>query len=646
MRFVGLLVLGGCIVGDGSPTTDLDVDADGDRAPASVDCDDGDATVYPGATEVCEDGVDNDCDGIIDDSGIGARNYYADEDRDGYGDPLRTEFACPSAAPEGWSEQSGDCDDTNSEVFPGALEVCDGLDQNCDGSVDEGLDLTPYWIDGDGDGFGASNQPSELLCESRDGWVTNGDDCDDTRDDVLPGAIDICDTLDNDCDGAADNSAVASVGTTLHFTLGAAVDAATALASPVVDVCAGTHAAGASIRVEDLEQVTVRGMGRAATTIEISANQEWLSLDPSSVVELRDVRVVATGFATALARVRDGARLRLEDVDVGAFPQYAVQAVDVETTARLEVVRSTFVGTDTALVIDGAVDAVLEDTTFQDNGTPNASPVVLVTSSDDHAPTFTCTGCTFVNNAAREGILRLVAAPGRPEVLATLIDTRFDGFEGTDRGAIVAIGSRVAGQNLQIQGGVGFPTLGGAIYAERSTIVGATIDDCTSSNGGGVHATDSVVENVTVTNSDAGRAGGVYLIASRLVGSTIQGNSATEGGGVYLRATATGSRISTSTIAENHASVEGGGVFADGDTGRSLIDPATVIARNTTGGTGPGMHVDGGRVESEADFGLAGDPLTDNGEYDVSYTNESGEVEEVDVHNEEWLYTDGEFQFL
>ncbi len=103
------------------------------------DCDDDDASVNPGADEVCNEGLDDDCDGLADDEDDSLDRasrslFYEDSDGDGYGNPLRTESAC--ALPEGHADNALDCDDELADVHPEALEVCDdGLDNDCDGGA-------------------------------------------------------------------------------------------------------------------------------------------------------------------------------------------------------------------------------------------------------------------------------------------------------------------------------------------------------------------------------------------------------------------------------------------------------------------------------------------------------------------------------
>ena len=99
-------------------------DFDGDGALDEVDCAPEDPTVYPGAAEVCDDGVDQDCDGLVDllDPDCWIRNGALDDDGDG----------------DGWTEEDGDCDDTRPQVHPDAEETCgDGLDNDCNGVIDD-----------------------------------------------------------------------------------------------------------------------------------------------------------------------------------------------------------------------------------------------------------------------------------------------------------------------------------------------------------------------------------------------------------------------------------------------------------------------------------------------------------------------------
>jgi hypothetical protein len=190
------------------------------------DCDDADATSYPEAPELCATvGTDNNCNGNADDVDADApdkSDFYGDADGDGYGDPAVVERAC--TAPAGFVANAGDCADSDPSINPGAPEICNGIDDNCVGGADDGLEFRPYFLDIDGDGYGDSSTETSACAAPGDDWVTDGgDDCPndpaklepgdcgcgvaetDTDFDTVPDCIDNCPDVPNatqaDCDG-------------------------------------------------------------------------------------------------------------------------------------------------------------------------------------------------------------------------------------------------------------------------------------------------------------------------------------------------------------------------------------------------------------------------------------------------------------
>ncbi len=186
--------------GDTGDTGMVVPDADGDGFNEDEDCDDENAAIHPDADEIC-DGLDNDCDGEVDEDPVDGDTWYLDFDQDGHGDPAVSTLAC--AQPSGMVANATDCDDTAIAIHPGATEICDGADNDCDGTVDEpdAAGALTWYRDADGDGYGDTSDRA-TACVPPSGYIGDDTDCDDANASVYPGATEYCDGTDHDCDGA------------------------------------------------------------------------------------------------------------------------------------------------------------------------------------------------------------------------------------------------------------------------------------------------------------------------------------------------------------------------------------------------------------------------------------------------------------
>ena len=136
----------------------------------------------------CQDSKDA-VDTAVDETGECLSTWYIDSDGDGFGSAEQTLESCFGEA--GWVENDDDCDDADPETFPEGPEVCNGVDDDCDGLIDdEDEDVsggTTWYADTDGDGFGDPDS-AVVLCDPPSNYIDLGGDCDDTRDDVNPDA--------------------------------------------------------------------------------------------------------------------------------------------------------------------------------------------------------------------------------------------------------------------------------------------------------------------------------------------------------------------------------------------------------------------------------------------------------------------------
>lgn len=221
---------------------------------------------------------------------------YPDADRDGHGDPAAsTQLAC--AETSGFALVADDCDDSNADIHPEASELCNEIDDDCDGSVDNDVVYQTYFADGDADGFGDPGAPVQA-CAPIAGAVDNATDCHDADASVFPGAIEVCDYVDNNCDGLTDEGVRPSCGVgecnrVSDFCGGACVPG-----EPQQELCNGLDDDCDGLADEDFceaGQLCRNGVCTGDPSLQVDGNVSEALAEPDSVEVARSSEPDATG---------------------------------------------------------------------------------------------------------------------------------------------------------------------------------------------------------------------------------------------------------------------------------------------------------------------------------------------------------------
>ncbi|MFT7518592.1 MAG: hypothetical protein ACI9MC_000724 [Kiritimatiellia bacterium] len=512
------------------------------------DCDDDDVAVYPNAVELCN-GKDDDCDDDVDeDSAEDAKTWFIDGDGDDFGHKDTTAVSC--AKPEGYADNADDCDDAKELIHPGAPETCNGDDDDCNGKTDDedsAVDPSTFaegWPDDDGDGVGAE-QDATRACVLPEGHVQTTGDCDDVDARVHPGALEVCDGVDDDCDGSGDIDKTAG----LRLPVGSE--------TPLVDLTATLGASG-------------------ATPYELSTQGAELALCGGSWGVALTV--------TADASIRGiGEKARLAGGNV-------VPTISITKPVELAITNLA-VQSGKAAHEDYGTDSGGGVTTYEGGARGGVGANVSLTDVTVEGATgngLGLIGTVNLNNVVVRNHSRSGATLGGDVTLRDVIfETNRDygvAFRTLDGSPTELDADRVISRR---NGNHAFNWLD-----MQGTLRNATLEDnAWAGLSGGGALTDLVVEDAVIQRNGGFWGSGLYLaggvITLRRV--DILDNRATRGAGAYVAGTATFEDVRM----EDNTATDGAGLWIAGTVEFTSVDGLATI-KNNVGTTGGGVFINDG----------------------------------------------------
>jgi len=590
-RFIGssisfalLITLSAC----GDPATS---DFDKDGLVGAEDCNDSDSTV--GAPIA----------------------WYDDSDSDGYGDTESEVFEC--SAPAGTISEGGDCDDDNIAIHPGANELCDEVDNDCDGTIDQDAsDAVSWFADLDEDTYGDA-ETTTTACDQPDGYVEDDTDCDDQDPAIYPGAAETyydgidsncdasdefdadgdgddsssyggtdcddqnaaiyggapetCDGLDNDCDPVTTEEGIVSVGSQVFIVVQDAIDVA--VTGDTVMVCDGAFYESLIID----EAITLSSLNGASTTTISAANTGGspLVVNESDVLIRGFTFTGGEGDSSAGVKVGGGihftaaaGNLIIEDSDI--INNMAERGAGIYSLGTLELDTVTVSGnlaTEWGGGIGIEAGLFLRNTLVDDNEAPNGGGVYQFSPNGVVFSVAMDSSSSVENNIAEErGGGVYMCTDCNMDGGAVQSNTADQGGGAFIEGSSFLNGSSLSGthiaENSATSAGGGL-YLSGSLEFQGASIESNEVTDATSGEGGGVYiemGTITMTAGAVIKTNTAAFGGGVYAGSAGIDGGLIDGNTATDsGGGVYM-GTDMGSSFARVTISNNTATNKGGGL--------------------------------------------------------------------------------------
>jgi len=416
---------------------------------------------------------------------------FDDADGDGFGDAATAR--CVAEAPSGAVENGDDCDDNDGATFPDAEELCDGLDNDCDGVADDGV-LSTFYADTDGDGHGGERYTAEA-CAAPDGYVGVGDDCDDEDENVHPGAAELCDGVQNDCDAGAwtlaDEDGTASFtgadGSTTD--LSGMAGAQRIDAAGTVQLCPGTWTVNLTVAADG---VSIVGSGAEASILSGGDAGSVLFAEGVSDLAVQGVAMTDGAGTTCNKTETCGGAVYLVD-SVAAF-----DGVWITDSTSVGLGGGALFSESTVTMTDSTVSGNHSDTSG--GGIGSYISELLVTGSD-------VLGNTSVFNGG--GVLAI-------------------------NGELIVADSTIDGNGSASGGGVN--TFSFTTVSIVDTVVS---NNSASFYGGGLFVGDhnAVLNTVSVSGNTASLGGGLYIGTDASVVGTAASFSSNKPGDIYDAAT-------------------------------------------------------------------------------------------------------------